>query len=49
MPAERRTMQQRDKRSNDPKQEDLIQMAIKGVDAGRYNTYKEASIQMKVR
>jgi len=49
MPAERRTMRQHDKRSNDPKQEDRIQMAIEGVDAGRYCTYKEASIQMKVR
>jgi hypothetical protein len=49
MPAEQCTMQQRDKCSNDPKQEDLIQIAIKGVDAGHYNIYKEASIQMKAR
>jgi hypothetical protein len=34
MPAERRAMRQRDKRSNDPKQEDRIQMAIEGVTVG---------------
>jgi hypothetical protein len=49
MPAERRSMRQRDKRSNDPKQEDQIQMAIAAVSAGRYSSYKAASIQMNVR
>jgi hypothetical protein len=49
MPAERRTMRQRDKRSNDPRQEDHIQMAIEGVSAARYPSYKAASIQLNVR
>lgn len=49
MPAERRTIRQRDKRSNDPKQEERIQMAIEGVDRGKYSSYKAASIQLKVR
>jgi len=49
MPAERRTMRQRDKRSNDPKQEDRIQMAIEGVNTGQYGSYKVASVQLKVR
>jgi hypothetical protein len=49
MPAERRTTRQRDKRSNDPKQEDRIQSAIEAVNAERYRSFKEASIQMKVR
>ena len=49
MPAERRTMRQRDKRSNDPKQEDRIQLAIEAVSIGRYCSYKAASVQMNVR
>jgi hypothetical protein len=49
MPAERHTMCQRDKCSNDPKYEEHIQMAIEAIDAGKYNSYKAASIQMNVR
>ena len=49
MPAERHAMRQRDKRLNDPKQEDHIQMAIEGVSAGKYSSYKAASIQTKVK
>jgi hypothetical protein len=49
MPAERRPMRQRDKRSNDPRQEDRIQMAIEGVNAGRYRSFKAAAVQLKVR
>jgi hypothetical protein len=49
MPAERRPIRQRDKRSNDPKQEERLQKAIEGVEAGRYDTYKAASVQLNVR
>ena len=49
MPAERRTVHQCDKRSNDPKQEDRIQMAIEGVNTEHYHSYKAASIELKVR
>jgi len=42
-------MHQRDKRSNDPKYEEHIQMAIEAIDAGKYNSYNAASIQMNVR
>jgi hypothetical protein len=49
MPAERCAMRQRDKRSNDPRQEDRIQMAIEGVNAGRYRSFKAAAVQLKVR
>ena len=48
MPAEQR-MRQRDKRSNDPRQEGRMQMAIEGVSTGRYGSYKAASIQLNVR
>ena len=49
MPAEQHAMHQHNKHSNDPKQEDRIQMAIEGVSAGKYSSYKAASIQMKVK
>jgi len=49
MPAEQCTMRQCDKQSNDPKQEDCIQMAIEAVSTGHYRSYKAASIQMNVR
>ena len=49
MPAKQCAMRQRDKRSNDPRQEDCIQMVIEGVSAGRYRSYKVASIQLNVR
>ena len=49
MPAERRTRRQHDKRPSDPRREERIQMAIEGVDAGRYSSYKVASIELNVR
>jgi hypothetical protein len=49
MPAKQRAMRQRDKRSNDPRQEDRIQMAIEGVSVGRYRSYKAVSVQLNVR
>ena len=49
MPAEQHTMHQRDKCPDDLGREDRIQMAIEGVDAGQYRSYKVASIQLNVR
>jgi hypothetical protein len=48
MPAKRRTLCQHDKRVNDPRYEERIQMGIEGVSAGRYHSYKAASIQLNV-
>jgi len=49
MPAERCAMRQHDKCSNDPRQEDRIQMAIEGMNAGCYRSFKAAAVQLKVR